>query len=96
MTTRDQQNDYLFKTCRDLFMQGLIKSRAIGPIRSAAFASGYSFGKMALLANVVRQGLVDQELQQAFEDGARVATAAFEPPKWGVLVAIAPAEVVDL
>lgn len=96
MTTRDDQNAYLFKMCGNLFVQGLSKSRAVGPLRSAAFAAGYSFGKMALLASIVRQGLVDGELQSAFEDGVSVATNAFEPPKWGVLATTECAEVVGV
>lgn len=84
MPTKEQQNSYLFKSCTDLFPRGLAKARPVGPERAAAFSAGYVYGRSQALLNAIQQGILDHDLAQAYEIGARIGQESFEPPKWAM------------
>lgn len=84
MPTRLQQNEYLFKTCKDLFTQGLQKARPVGPERGMAFTAGYIFGKAQAVMHLMQQGRFEDPLVQAFSDGVTAGGRVFEPPSWAL------------
>lgn len=84
MPTREQQTEYLFKTCQDLYHKGLVKARGVGPERSAAFAAGFVYGRMAMLVRTLQQGAFEQDLLDGFNLGIQAGEQAFVPPKWSL------------
>lgn len=84
MPTRLQQNEYLFKTCKDVFTQGLQKARPVGPERGMAFTAGYIFGKAQQLLVQMQQGRFEPPLLEAFSAGVEAGTKNFEPPTWSL------------
>ena len=84
MPTLEQQTEFLFKTCQDLFSRGLTKSRGVGPERSAAFAAGFVYGRMSMLVRALQQGAIEQRLLDGFNLGAQAGEQTFVPPKWSL------------
>lgn len=84
MPTLEQQSEYLFKTCQDLYHKGLRKARGVGPERTAAFAAGFVFGRMNMLVRSIQQGALEQDLVDGFNLGMQAGEQAFVPPKWAL------------